>query len=293
MSIPYLSIIYLFVGCIALSSCNASSQNKPLIGGDIGNYSEHPIEDTKAESIEPIVNTSAASEPEYGENLEIPAPLIGINEQILNRMAYTVSYNKDTKLPNWVAWELTADHINGPHKRNGIKFQEDEEVPSPRATDNDYRGSGYDRGHMCPSGDNKWDETAQQQSFLFTNICPQIHGLNAGDWNEMEGKCRRWAKKYGSVYIVCGPILYKGEHKTIGKNKVIVPEAFYKVVLRIGKKPSAIGFIYKNIPGNRPMGDYTNSIDQVERITGIDFFPSLPDNIENAIESEVNISDWQ
>ena len=213
-------------------------------------------------------------------------------KQILRRTAYTASYNSDTRLPNWVAWQLTAEHTSGPHKRGGIDFAEDEDVPEPRATDWDYYRSGYDRGHLCPSADNKWSEAAQRESFLFTNICPQNHSLNAGDWNEMEQQCRRWAEELGSIYIVSGPILYKGKHKTIGRNKVVVPEAFFKVVLCTEGKPKAIGFIYKNQPGNRPKGDYVNSVDEVERITGIDFFPALPDDVESRVEASADIADW-
>ena len=212
---------------------------------------------------------------------------------ILQRTAYKTCYNAKARLPHWVAWKLTADHINGSNQRKGIKFHEDEDVPEPRATDADYRSSGYDRGHICPSGDNKWSEQAQLESFLMTNICPQLHNLNAGDWNEMEQQCRRWAEKYGEIYIVSGPILYKSRHKTIGRNKVVVPEAFFKVVLRMGNNPKAIGFVYKNAEGNRPKGDYVNSVDQVERITGIDFFPTLPDDIEQRIEAEASWKDWQ
>lgn len=212
---------------------------------------------------------------------------------MLHRTAYTVCYNAKALLPHWVAWTLTADHVSGKYKRNGIKFQEDEDVPAPRATDADYRSSGYDRGHICPSGDNKWSEDAQRESFLFTNICPQGHNLNADDWNEMEQQCRRWAERYGKIYIVSGPVLYKKKHKTIGRNKVVVPEAFFKVVLRLGDNPKAIGFIYKNEDGNRPKGDYVNSVDQVERITGIDFFPTLPDQLEQRVEATAEWGDWE
>ena len=152
--------------------------------------------------------------------------------------------------------------------------------------------AGDDRGHMCPSGDNKWDKTAQQQSFLMTNICPQNRNLNAGDWNEMENQCRKWAKQYGRIYIVAGPILYNQKHKTIGKAKVVVPEAFFKVVLCMEGTPKAIGFIYKNEAGNRPKGDYVNSIDAIERITGFDFFPALEDALEAKVEAEANLADW-
>lgn len=215
-------------------------------------------------------------------------------EQLLVNDAYVSSFNRETLMPNWVAWCLTADHADGPVKRKGVKFTEDDRVASRyRVTTYDYMQSGYDRGHMCPAGDNKWSEAAMEQCFLMTNMCPQDHGLNIGDWNEMESQCRRWAKEHGKIYIVCGPILYRGQHSHIGQqHKVTVPEAFFKVVLCMSGKPKGIGFIYRNTDGNRPKGDYVNSIDQVERITGLDFFPSLPDNIEKRVEAEADLSEW-
>ena len=225
-------------------------------------------------------------------NLEIPAPLAGVPEQILARKGYTVSYNSSRRVPNWVAWRLTAAHLKGDTKRSESKFHEDEDVAEPRAADADYMRSGYDRGHMCPAGDNKWSQRAMDESFLFTNICPQAPQLNRGDWNEMEQACRKWARKYGEVYVVCGPIFYKKRPKTIGKNKVAVPDAFFKVVLKMKGEPKAIGFIYKNADGNRPKGDYANSVDEVERITGIDFFPALPDEIERKVEAQCQPEEW-
>ena len=191
-----------------------------------------------------------------------------------------------------MAWQLTGAHTEGKNKRAGVKFQEDADVPLPRAVDFDYVRSGYDRGHLCPSADNRWDATAQEQSFLLTNVCPQDHNLNVGDWHELENLCRKWAKTYGSIYIVAGPVSLKGKHKTIGKNKVTVPEAFFKVVLCMEGKPKAIGFIYRNESGNRPKSYYVNTIDDVERITGIDFFPALPDNVEKAVEATCNLEEW-
>jgi endonuclease G len=146
---------------------------------------------------------------------------------------------------------------------------------------------------MCPAGDNKWDAEALMQSFLLTNICPQQSSLNRGDWAEVEKICRKWAKKYRDIYIVCGPILYPQKHKTIGSNRVVVPEGFFKVVLCMRGTPKAIGFIFKNAKCNNPLSSYANSVDQVERMTGIDFFPQLPDNIENKVEAECNLNDWQ
>lgn len=226
------------------------------------------------------------------EGYELPAFRKNSNEIILRRKGYTASYNPITKLPNWVAWRLTAAHADGDAKRKGNAFHEDTDVPEPRANTYDYMRSGYDRGHMCPAGDNKWDDLAMEQSFLITNICPQDHVLNIGDWNNLETQCRQWAEQYGDIYIVCGPILYKGKHKTIGKNKVVVPEAFFKVILRIGKSPQAIGFIYRNNDKRHPWGDYVNSVDEVERITGFDFFSTLPDSVERRVEKKYDAEAW-
>ena len=223
---------------------------------------------------------------------EIPAPLKDRPEQILHRKGYTTSYNSQTKTPNWVAWHLTKSHTYGSNQRSDEVFTEDADVKSPRATDNDYYNSRYDRGHMCPAGDNKWDKQAMQQSFLFTNICPQNHGLNKYEWNDLEILCRDWAREYGAVDIVCGPVYKSGEQKTIGKNKVWVPDAFFKVVLCRQGKAKAIGFVYRNEGKKQPMADAVCTVDDVERLTGLDFFPELDDPTENRVEATAKLSDW-
>lgn len=216
-----------------------------------------------------------------------------IPSQILVRKGYVVSYNKDTRCPNWVAWHLTAAHTQGDVKRPNNAFHEDLDVPEPRVGKNDYRGSGYARGHMCPAGDNKWDEEAMWDTFLMTNMVPQDQNLNDGDWNEIEMKCRQWAKEFGDVYIVCGPLPYKRPWNTIGEKGIVVPNALFKVVLCLsGDAPKAIGFVYKNIAQDNPKSSYANSLKQVERLSGIKFFPSLPPAIREKIENHVNLTDW-
>ena len=221
-----------------------------------------------------------------------PAPLSLIPEQLIEKSSYIVSYNRDTKIPNWVAWHLTADHTDGPFKRMS-NFHEDEDCPLPRATLQDYKGSGWSRGHMCPAGDNKWSRKAMYDSFSLVNVCPQDSKHNSGVWNSIEMDCRRWARQYGEVYIVCGPVWTKGKHQIIGPNKVQVPEAFFKVVLRLNPEPAGFGFITRNNEGTKKRDLYYNSIDQVERITGIDFFPALPDDIESKVEAQADINDWE
>jgi endonuclease G len=278
----------LFIAVVALCSCDLAKNNKALIS----EAGKALVEELDQKDGEAGACDASAGAAEADDKLVMQTSPKGTPEQILKRTGYVASYNKTTLLPNWVAWHLTAERTEGSAKRSGVDFAEDTEVPEPRATDWDYYNSGYDRGHMCPAADNKWSKKAMEESFLFTNMCPQNGNLNRGDWNEMEMACRKWAKKYGDLYIVCGPILYKGKHKTIGKNMVVVPEAFFKVVLRTGDNPQAIGFIYKNTSGNRPKDSYVNTVDEVERITGIDFFPSLPDDVEKKVEAECDLGLW-
>ena len=238
------------------------------------------------------INGAAKQRINSEERIEIALPLKNVSEQILSRKGYTVSYNKDTKIPNWVAWHLTAEHASGPHRRPGGAWHEDPEVPAPRATIFDYRDCEWTRGHMCPAGDNKWDKDAMYDTFLLTNCCPQDANLNSGDWNQIEMACRRWAERFGDIYIVCGPILFKQEHETIGPNQVVVPEAFFKVVLCLNGKPKGIGFIRKNTDTSRRNDLYVNTISEVERITGITFFPTLPMNLADSVKSQANLKDW-
>ena len=182
------------------------------------------------------------------EGLEIPTASKGKQGQIIQRTGYTLAYDKKTKTPQWVAWELTKEETNGNHERT--------------------------------------------DKFYMSNICPQIHHLNTGDWNELEANTRKWARRYGRVYVTCGPI-YNGNRRTeyIGKNRVKVPDAFFKVILiQSSKKTCALGFYFENEAGQRPLNEYLVSVDYLEQMTGIDFFPALPDELENTLEAETHNS---
>lgn len=249
------------------------------------NGSRENIGDSKGNTRPSGENSGKKERVRREQKMEYPAPLGNTSEILLLREGYTASYNKERKVPNWVAWHLTAAHTKGKNYRDGVDFYEDMEVPAPRATGDDYFRSKYDRGHMCPSGDNKWSEKAQRQTFLYSNMCPQNHALNKGDWNDLEIQCRYWAKELGDLYIVTGPIFYNGVKRTIGNHKVAVPDAFFKVLLSDNRKPKAIGFIYPNKEGHKDMNEYVVSIDEVERVTGMDFFSMLDDRVEENVES--------
>lgn len=236
--------------------------------------------------------------------------------QLLTRIGYATSYNKETKCPNWVAWHLTAEHTDGPFPRSGEPYFEngeacgigkvnltilkgdyfvDMEIEESRPDFEDWSEmpDGISHGHMCPAGDNKWSKAAMNQSFLLTNMCPQSEKLNGGGWKKLEDKCREWAIKNGDIYIVAGPIFYNGVRNSFGKNKIGIPDAFFKVVLCVNGTPKAIGFIYSNDESSQLMKNNVRSVDKVEDIAGMDFFYSLPNSIEDEIESKCNLNDWK
>ena len=245
-------------------------------------------------------STDDASTTEVAENIDVAyeEPVMqskNVPSQILRRMAYTTSYNSKTRNPNWVGWVLTSEHADGEVGRSGQLFIEDEDVPEPRATYRDIREGecGYQRGHMCPAADNKWSYKAMKEAFLMTNICPQNGNLNQNDWESLEESCRGWARKYGKIYIVAGPVFKSKKYKTVGEREVAVPDAFFKVVLTFGSgNPKAIGFLYENRSGHHKMEYYARTVDEVEKATGMDFFSQLSDDVEVAIESKCNLDEW-
>jgi len=217
----------------------------------------------------------------------------GTSDRVLQRQGYVTSYNKRTRTPNWVAWTLTKAHTYGRQQRSEERFEEDLEVAEPRATFQDYYNTGYDRGHMCPAGDNKWSQEAMMESFLMTNICPQNHGLNKEDWNDLEIQCRSWAREYGEVTIVCGPLFeYEGDPRRIGKNKVMVPTGFFKVLYCAEPEPRTLGFIFKNNGKRQPWRQQVCTVDEVESRTGFDLFYLLADDVETAVEAEADLKAW-
>lgn len=205
---------------------------------------------------------------------------------------FTVNFNSDKHIPNYVAWELTRNHVDGPYKRTN-NFRADESVAGC-ATPEDYRRSGYDRGHMAPAADMKWSSQAMDACFLLTNICPQSQHLNTGPWRKLEEATRRWAARDSALIVICGPILTDKITETIGTTEVAVPKRFFKVILApYADPPRGIAFVMSNLVQPGGMQTAATSIDEVERITGMDFFAALPDDIEAQVEEQNNFNQWQ
>lgn len=238
---------------------------------------------------EPKTNTSL--QVLSSKELAIPISMTPQQEQIIRHTGYTVSYNKELKLPNWVSYELTREETKGKEKRNN-RFIADPLVKGIIATNADYARSGYDKGHMAPAADMKWSPQAMKESFYFSNMCPQHPQLNRRGWKNLEEKIRDWAIADSAIIIICGPIITK-QPKTIGKNKVAVPQQYFKVILSPFVRPMrAIGFLFNNRQALEPLSTYAVTVDSIERLTNMDFFASLPDEIENKIEAEENYFQW-
>ena len=305
-------IVLLFTTVLVLSAC----------GRDRRHRARHHLT-TETEVISSSLNgngeeVTSATELWSEEEFELLAPAMPgyVPSQILERLGYITSYNNDTKCPNWVAWHLTKERTDGPFPRKGVPYYDengtaigigdvtpetqlgdyflDLESKEPRQLLTDWPNNEYlmTHGHICPAADNRWSKAAMNQSFLLTNMCPQDEKLNGGGWKKLEEKCRTWAVLYGDIYIIAGPIINEPITRTLGKGRIAVPDAFFKVVLCLEGTPKAIGFLYKNDPSSQSIKDCVYSVDIVEELTGFDFFTSLPDDIEDVVESDANLAKW-
>ncbi|MDE6548730.1 MAG: DNA/RNA non-specific endonuclease [Muribaculaceae bacterium] len=240
---------------------------------------------------EPTPEIPVAPAPNHYEGLENVTIPTGLTSQVKEYTGFTLSYNKDNRTPNYVAWELLGTEVSNEVSRTD-NFWQDSDI-NGCTKHSDYTGSGFDRGHMCPAADQKWSEQAMNDCFVMANMCPQLHDLNAGAWETLESKERIWAKRDSAVMIIAGPIYTEDDNSFIEKSKVRVPGAFFKVLLApYLDEPRGIAFVYPHMkcPGN--MQDYATTIDEVEKITGFDFFSELPDEIEEKVEATYSFADW-
>lgn len=217
----------------------------------------------------------------------LPVP----TKDLVKHRYYTLSYNEKYEQANWVCYLLTDSMImNGGEERSN-KFRVDKMVPTESAKSADYTKSGYDRGHLCPAADMGFNPVAMEESFLMSNISPQAPDFNRGIWKELETTVREWAKKEHRLIVVTGPV-FKDNKGTIGQENILVPGYFYKVVYDLTGQPRMIAFVLPNAKSDRPLTDFAVSADEVEKLTGLDFFSQLPDDEENKLEATVQLSGW-
>lgn len=229
-----------------------------------------------------ISNLSFAISADY-----LPVP----SKDLVKHTYYVLSYNEKYEQANWVYYLLTDSMVIKGGQERSNKFKVDVMVPTGSAKSSDYTKSGYDRGHLCPAADMDFNVVAMQESFLMSNISPQSSDFNRGIWKDLETEVRKWAVKDHKLYIVTGPV-FKDDKGTIGDDKVLVPGSFFKIIYQETGPAKMIAFLLPNRKSDRPLTDFAVTIDEIEKLTGFDFFSQLPDELENKLESHVDLSGW-
>lgn len=201
---------------------------------------------------------------------------------------FSISYDESKEQALWVAYLLEKQEILGSAERSN-KFKKDHKVSTKSAEDSDYLRSGYDRGHLIPAADLRYSQKGMDISFLMSNISPQKASFNRGVWKSLESQVRDWVTKEGELFVVTGPVFIDFV-EYIGKNRVKVPSHFYKIVVDLNEPEiKSIAFLLPNEKCEE-FDSYQVSIDEIEEITGIDFFYQLEDSLERKIESV--LYDW-
>lgn len=235
-----------------------------------------------------IVSASCNQANDFKSNESVSLEPISRGE-IIKHTYYTLSYSEENEQAYWVYYELTPELINGNQSRTD-DFRVDPTVSTGSASLDDYKGSGYDRGHLCPAADMTLNKTSMSESFYLSNMSPQVPGFNRGIWSILESQVREWALNYQKLYVVTGPI-FEDNKGTIGADNVTVPGYYYKVLF--DGKDKMIGLILTNESSSMRLDQFVVTVDQIEQRTGIDFFPALDDKLENQMEGSVNTTGWR
>lgn len=209
----------------------------------------------------------------------------------LKKAGFTLGYSFRYRQAMWVAYTLSAENLRSKQFSRRDRFKADPAVKMHPVRPRDYIRSGYDKGHLAPAADMTYSLPSMENSFLMTNISPQIPGCNRGIWKRVENQVRNWALKEEKIYVITGPI-FSEKPSVMGKTEIPVPEAFYKVVLDLTPPMKMIGFIVPNKSSKRRIGSFTASVDEVERLTGYDFFSELEDELENRLEKTNDLKMW-
>lgn len=205
---------------------------------------------------------------------------------------FSLSYNEPFEQAEWVAYVLDKNHLTYDDRKRPY-FIEDPFVSTKSADWRNYKGSGYDRGHLVPAGDRRFSVQAYNETFYTSNISPQNREFNAGIWNDLEQQTRRWAKRYGTLYVLTGGVL-TANLLEIGEEDVDVPDMFYKIIARKkGNEMISVAFLIPNGPQSVTLSNFLVSIDEVEDVTGLDFFHQLPQSVQDSFEKTVMLSDWE
>jgi len=227
-----------------------------------------------------------------GDRFFLPS---GSDGQLIHHKYYSLAYNEKNEQADWVAYVLKRDELKLPNVKRAKRFKPDNAVKTKSAMHKDYSHSGYTRGHMAPAGDMAFNAEAMQESFFMSNMSPQLKECNSGIWKELEENVRDWAFDDKELIVVSGPLFSSPNPKKIGKNKVAVPDAFYKILLDVTKpETKGIAFRIPNEKSTKHLKEYAVSIDAIEQETNLDFFKDLLSEEEQAVlESSFKTSQWK
>jgi endonuclease G len=222
------------------------------------------------------------------QQYELPAAMP--REQHVKHLFYTLSYNEGYELASWAAYQLTPEQAKatGTFKE---KYVEDPLVQTGSASVKDYRDAGFIMGQLVPPEDMRMNQEAVEETFLTSNTVPHKPVFNKNIWKRLENLIREWSKEGNTLYIAAGPVISDAPFGTFGPNKISIPERYYKVVLDI-RGERAIGFVFRNNVSSGTLKAFALSVDEVEKITGIDFFPALHDDLENKVEASTDFNKW-
>lgn len=223
-------------------------------------------------------------------NTHIYYGVTGDVDQNLCRTGYAVGYNHNRKVPDWVAYRLTKLSVDIDVPRTDEYLEDHDVILYHRALLEDYVGSGYDRGHLAPAASVGFNQESMQQSFLLTNIAPQLPEFNRGIWRKLEAMVRNWARARGDIFVVTGPI-WDDERNWIGEH-VGVPAAFYKVIYDPYRNEMAAFVLPHEELSPDAIWDFQTSVDVVEQLTGFDFFSNVDDEDEIILEESIEES-WK
>ena len=205
---------------------------------------------------------------------------------------FLFSYREEHEQAAWVAYTLDRTHLSS-ESRVRPYYVQDPKVSTESAHWRNYKGSGYDRGHLCPAGDRKFSEEAYNQTFYTSNVSPQESRFNAGIWNALEQQVRRWAHRYGRVHVITGGVL-KDNLPAIGRERVTVPEQFFKVVIREeGSQVRALAFVIPHRDSDRALETFVIPLDTLEALSGLDFLAGLEPSQQESLEKVIETKYWK
>src|SRR6056297_1439 len=212
--------------------------------------------------------------------------------EIVHHNHFSLSYNEGYEQAEWVAYVLKKQHLTYDDRKRPY-FIEDPYVTTKSADWRNYKGSGYDRGHLVPAGDRRYTLQAYNETFYTSNISPQDREFNAGLWNRLEMQTRKWAKRYNTLYVFTGGVLTTGLDE-IGEEDVAVPAYFYKIIARENRGAlEVLGFLMKGVEQQKPLESFLVPVDYIEQLTGIDFFYQFEKDKQSSFESDVKPKAWK